>query len=86
MVPFATTQTITPIKLEHALSSVNSTSVNFASTDWSPLDDGIEVALPSSTSTDKAPSREDVDAYIHSVLYCPNQRKKLPVFAEICPR
>ncbi|KAL3638109.1 hypothetical protein CASFOL_017979 [Castilleja foliolosa] len=49
--------------------------------DWSPLDDGIEINLPSA----KNPSKEDVDAYIEKVLSAPTSRKRLPVFVEICP-
>lgn len=50
---------------------------------WSPLDDGIEVASLLSSSDN--PSREKIDAYIDSVLYCPSARKRLAVFADICP-
>ncbi|KAH7575631.1 hypothetical protein ACOSP7_004585 [Xanthoceras sorbifolium] len=50
---------------------------------WSPEDDGIEVVLPS--HSDNSPSKKDVDAYINSVLYQPSARRRLPVFAEICP-
>uniref|UniRef100_A0A5B6YYC1 C3H1-type domain-containing protein n=1 Tax=Davidia involucrata TaxID=16924 RepID=A0A5B6YYC1_DAVIN len=79
----AVTQTVSPTKSEQA--SSGSGTITFTSSDWSPQDDGIEVALPSSVSADKTPSREDVDAYLHSVLYGPIRRKRLPVFAEICP-
>lgn len=27
----------------------------------------------------------DAEAYINKVLYCPSQRRRLPVFEEICP-
>ncbi|KAI9395036.1 hypothetical protein POPTR_005G176900v4 [Populus trichocarpa] len=50
---------------------------------WSPQDDGIEIALPH--QTDKCISRAEVDAYIHSVLYGPATKKRLPVFSEFCP-
>ncbi|KAA8545575.1 hypothetical protein F0562_020359 [Nyssa sinensis] len=76
----ATTQTVSPFKSEQA-----SSSSGFTSTDWSPQDDAIEVVLPSSLSTDKTPSKEVVDAHLHTVLYGPIQRKRLPVFSEICP-
>ncbi|KAK3184916.1 hypothetical protein Dsin_032202 [Dipteronia sinensis] len=51
---------------------------------WSPLDDGIEVVLPNHTNS-SPPSREDVDAYIDGFLNQPRARRRLPVFAEICP-
>ncbi|CAK7346990.1 unnamed protein product [Dovyalis caffra] len=50
---------------------------------WLPEDDGIEIALPH--QTDKFISREEVDAHIHSVLYGPATKKRLPVFRELCP-
>ncbi|XP_062030341.1 uncharacterized protein LOC133746194 [Rosa rugosa] len=50
--------------------------------DWSPQDD-IEVVLPS--STEKPPSKADVDEYITASLYGPTTRRRLSVFAEICP-
>lgn len=82
---YSTTQTVSPIKQKNATNS--SESFTFASSDWSPLDDGIEVALPcSSSAADKAFSKEEVDAYINSVLYGSSKRKTLPVFAAICPR
>ncbi|XP_057465521.1 uncharacterized protein LOC130755182 [Actinidia eriantha] len=87
----ATTQTISlsSIKAENSSESgsksTSSGKVTVASTDWSPLDDGIEVSLPSSASTNEIPSREAVNAYINSVLYGPSRGKRLPVFAEICP-
>lgn len=80
----STTQTVSPIKLQNATNS--SESFTFVSSDWSPLDDGIEVALPCSSSADKALSREEVDAHINSVLYGSSKRKTLPGFAAICPR
>ncbi|KAL8116699.1 uncharacterized protein LOC141668285 [Apium graveolens] len=81
---YSTTQTVSPIKLQNATN--RSESFTFASSDWSPLDDGIEVALPCSSSTDKALSKEEVDAYINSVLYGSSKSKTLPVFAAFCPR
>ncbi|WOH14108.1 hypothetical protein DCAR_0933624 [Daucus carota subsp. sativus] len=78
------TRTVSPIKLENAMNTSESSSFTFAKTDWSPLDDGIDVVLPCSSSTDKAP-RGEIDAYINSVLYGPSKRMKLPVFAAICP-
>ncbi|KAK4377181.1 hypothetical protein RND71_003477 [Anisodus tanguticus] len=60
-------------------SSTTSTStIAISGTDWSPLDDNIEVTLPS--SGEKCLSREDVDAHIQTVLYGPSGRKRLPVF------
>ncbi|XP_050376273.1 uncharacterized protein LOC126793715 isoform X2 [Argentina anserina] len=52
--------------------------------DWSPQDDGIEVSLPS--STEKLPSKADVDEYITASLYGPTTRRRLPVFDEISQR
>ncbi|KAK0590966.1 hypothetical protein LWI29_033787 [Acer saccharum] len=51
---------------------------------WSPLDDGIEVVLPNHTDS-CPPSRENVDAYMDGFLNQPRARRRLPVFAEICP-
>ncbi|KAF5951918.1 hypothetical protein HYC85_009862 [Camellia sinensis] len=81
-VALAKTQTISPVKPENSNGSL---SVTVTNTDWSPEDDGIEVTLPCSSSPEKIPSREAVDAYINNVLYGPSRRKRLPVFAEICP-
>ncbi|KAK7363171.1 hypothetical protein VNO77_05302 [Canavalia gladiata] len=50
--------------------------------DWSPLDDGIEVVLPN--CSDKAPSREEVDAYISCIPSGPTAKRRLPVFAALC--
>ncbi|KAI4334650.1 hypothetical protein L6164_013368 [Bauhinia variegata] len=47
--------------------------------DWSPLDDGIERFLL------HASSREKVDAHIIKVLTSSTQRRRLPVFVQICP-
>ncbi|XP_058191882.1 uncharacterized protein LOC131308862 isoform X2 [Rhododendron vialii] len=88
----AKTQSISPIKPENSNDSTSSSgsktirsSITVTNTDWSPMDDGIMVSLPSSASVDEIPSREAVDAYINSVLYGPPHGKRLPVFAEICP-
>jgi len=50
--------------------------------DWSPLDDGIEVVLPN--GSDRVPSREEVDAYIFGILIKLTTKRRLPVFAEFC--
>ncbi|XP_062030132.1 uncharacterized protein LOC133745991 [Rosa rugosa] len=53
--------------------------------DWSPQDDGIEVILP---PTELPSSNEDVDASSTaglSLVYGPTTRRRLPLFAEICP-
>ncbi|KAK1349825.1 C3H1-type domain-containing protein [Heracleum sosnowskyi] len=84
VIPFKT-RTVSPIKQENAMNSSESSTITFARTDWSPLDDGIKVLLPCSSSTDKALQR-DVGAYINSILYGSSERKTLPVFAAICPR
>ncbi|GFY89382.1 hypothetical protein Acr_06g0013220 [Actinidia rufa] len=85
----ATTQIISPIETENSSESssksMSSGNVTVTFADWSPLDDGIEVSLPPSASTNEIPSREAVDAYINSVRYGPSRGKRLPVFAEICP-
>ncbi|KDP44016.1 hypothetical protein JCGZ_05483 [Jatropha curcas] len=54
---------------------------NIKSQDWSPLDDGIKIALPADIDKCSTASK-DVDAYMHSVLHGPRTRKRLPVFAE----
>ncbi|XP_027347107.1 uncharacterized protein LOC113858602 [Abrus precatorius] len=51
--------------------------------DWSPVDDGIEVFLPSNGS-DKTPSREEVNAYISSIPHGVTAKRRLPVFAALC--
>ncbi|KAG5525969.1 hypothetical protein RHGRI_032308 [Rhododendron griersonianum] len=98
-VKVAKAQSISPIKPEDSNDSTSSSgskttsssgsktissSITVTNTDWSPMDDGIMVSLPS-TSADEIPSREAVDAYINSVLNGPPRGKRLPVFAEICP-
>ncbi|XP_042491868.1 uncharacterized protein LOC122071563 [Macadamia integrifolia] len=39
--------------------------------DWSPVDDGIKIVIPSSSSssTDESETREKIDSYINYVLY-----------------
>ncbi|XP_043719241.1 zinc finger protein zfs1-like [Telopea speciosissima] len=54
-----------------------------AAVDWSPADDGIKIRLPS--STEEPADRETVDSYIRGVLHGSSRRRRLPVFAEICP-
>lgn len=56
-------------------------SIKIPAQDWSPLDDGIPVNLPSHPG--KTPSREDVDACIHHFCYGPKTTRRLPVFTEI---
>ncbi|KAL6494559.1 hypothetical protein OROGR_031359 [Orobanche gracilis] len=53
--------------------------------EWTPVDDGIEVILPFGSTEVKNPSKEDVHAYIQNVLSGTSTRKRLPVFVEICP-
>ncbi|XP_052194147.1 uncharacterized protein LOC127802398 isoform X2 [Diospyros lotus] len=65
--------------------SKSNISIKSTSTDWCPLDDGINVTLPSSPSTDEVLSREAVNSNIDGVLYGPSRRKRLPVFVKICP-
>ncbi|XP_019429280.1 PREDICTED: uncharacterized protein LOC109336906 [Lupinus angustifolius] len=50
--------------------------------DWSPLDDDIPIVLPD--SSDKAPTRDEVHAYISNTVKHPFTKKRLPVFEEIC--
>ncbi|PNY11824.1 zinc finger C-x8-C-x5-C-x3-H type protein [Trifolium pratense] len=50
--------------------------------DWSPLDDGIEVVLPNGSGRD--PSREEVEAYILGTLNQRTTKWRLPVFDAIC--
>ncbi|XP_073274136.1 uncharacterized protein [Primulina huaijiensis] len=52
---------------------------------WSPLDDGIEVVLPLGLSERKKnPSKEDLEAQIQKILYGIGSTKRLPVFLNIC--
>ncbi|OIT00616.1 PREDICTED: mRNA decay activator protein ZFP36L2-like [Nicotiana attenuata] len=67
-----------PPSSDSSPSSTTST-IAISGTDWSPLDDNIEVSLPCG---EKCPSREDVDAHIQTVLYGLSGRKRLPVCVE----
>ncbi|KAK4757522.1 hypothetical protein SAY87_018823 [Trapa incisa] len=49
--------------------------------DWSPLDDGIQVSLPSQPG--ETPCREDVHRHIHHFLYSTKAGRRFPVFTEI---
>lgn len=70
-----------PVKPEPDLALANSTNTN----DWSPLDDKIVVVVPhASPNNNNSPSREDVNAYISSILYGPSTKIRLPAFAELC--
>ncbi|XP_024966026.1 uncharacterized protein LOC112506242 [Cynara cardunculus var. scolymus] len=73
----STTRTISPIKLDEPATS----TVNLKSTEWSPLDDDIEIPAP----TNNTPSKEDVEALITKAVYGPSRIKRLPVFGQICP-
>ncbi|XP_073147952.1 uncharacterized protein [Henckelia pumila] len=54
------------------------------SSNWSPLDDGIEVILPlGSSERQKNPWKEDLEAEIQKALYCTGSTKRLPVFLNI---
>lgn len=57
----------------HAVTDLDTTN------EWSPLDDGIEVQLPERSDEDP-PSKEEVDAYISSVIFGPTPKRRLPVF------
>ncbi|XP_062077212.1 uncharacterized protein LOC133782066 [Humulus lupulus] len=72
-------QVMTPTRSASPATSRGTTSSDMASRDWCPLDDGLIVTLPHSSSTEKSPSR-GVNAYINGVLYGP-ARKRLPVFS-----
>ncbi|KAI4318474.1 hypothetical protein MLD38_032175 [Melastoma candidum] len=52
--------------------------------DWSPLDDGIQVKLPSQCGEN--PSRDDVNDYIKNFLCGDSIRRhrRLPVFSQMC--
>ncbi|GAB4853479.1 hypothetical protein Ancab_017670 [Ancistrocladus abbreviatus] len=76
----STVNTSSPIEPKHTPRS----SPLITSRDWSPLDDGIEVKLPS--SVDKPPSREAVAEHIDSVLYGPSEKKRLPAFVDSCTK
>lgn len=82
-----TQQTASPSRAQHPAAATTRSVISIKTTtaDWSPLDDGIEVLLPAS-STDKPASREEVNAYINNFLYGPpTTRKRLPIFEENCP-
>uniref|UniRef100_A0A7N0VL87 C3H1-type domain-containing protein n=1 Tax=Kalanchoe fedtschenkoi TaxID=63787 RepID=A0A7N0VL87_KALFE len=49
--------------------------------DWVPQDEGIDVRPPGVEN----PTREEVLAYMNSIMYGPRVRKRLPVFTSICP-
>lgn len=67
-----------------AMTVVQNTSIITAkNSNWSPQDDGIEVSLPSSSG--KHTSREEIDFYIHGLLFGPPPRKRLPCFTQLCP-
>ncbi|GLT96667.1 hypothetical protein SLE2022_142730 [Rubroshorea leprosula] len=66
-----------PISIKPEISPKMVTNVN----NWSPVDDGIEVTLPS--HPDKVPSRKETNMYIYKILYGLSTRR-LPVFHEIC--
>ncbi|CAA0822030.1 Unknown protein [Striga hermonthica] len=66
---------------ESALPSSKIPVTNPPQSDWSPVDDGVEVTLPFAEN----PSKEDVNAYIEKVLSGKSSKKRLPVFVEICP-
>ena len=48
---------------------------------------GLETveASPAKTATEAEEMVADAEAYINKVLYGPSQRRRLPVFKEICP-
>ncbi|KAJ9670909.1 hypothetical protein PVL29_027074 [Vitis rotundifolia] len=67
-------------------STSQTTTTAATAADWSPLDDGIKVKLPGSSSTDKPPSREEVNGFINRFLNRPMKpRRRLTVFEDICP-
>ncbi|CAN4111122.1 unnamed protein product [Withania somnifera] len=61
--------------------TTSTSTIAISGTDWSPLDDNIEVTLPS--SGENCTSREDVDAHIQTVLYGPSGRKRLPACVDL---
>jgi len=67
-----------PASPETHRTRVNSNTIS----DWLPLDDGIEAVLPNGSG--RAPSREEVDAYIFGILNKPTTKRRLPVFPEFC--
>lgn len=62
----------------------NSTTSTLVGSDWSPLDDGIDVTLPCLNSTENTSSRDEVITYIQSILNGSARRRRLQVFADIC--
>ncbi|KAI4342270.1 hypothetical protein MLD38_026913 [Melastoma candidum] len=52
--------------------------------DWSPLDDGIQVELPSQSGEN--PLREGVDDYIENFIRCGSicRHRRLPIFFQMC--
>ncbi|KAL3620912.1 hypothetical protein CASFOL_035824 [Castilleja foliolosa] len=66
--PSAMAFSTAPVQVKHlsgsAIPSSSAPKVNQRRSDWSPLDDGIEINLAST----KNPPNEDVDAYIREVL------------------
>ncbi|GFP98666.1 zinc finger protein zfs1 [Phtheirospermum japonicum] len=83
--PSAMAFSTAPVQVKHlsgsAIPSSTAPKAYSRRSDWSPLDDGIEINLPFA----KNPSKGDVDAYIEKVLSGTNSGKRLPVFVEICP-
>ncbi|CAN0874992.1 CCCH-type zinc finger protein moe-3 [Linum grandiflorum] len=73
---------INPILVLHGSSSTSIKkpqgfgNTSTSSSNWSPLDDNIEIILP--PHTDKCSSRENIDAYINRILYGPSTRRRLP--------
>ncbi|RVX21203.1 hypothetical protein CK203_001948 [Vitis vinifera] len=76
-----------PTHQTSSASTSQTTTTAATAADWSPLDDGIEVKLPGSSSTDKPPSREEVNASINRFLNRPMKprRRRLTVFEDFCP-
>ncbi|KAK4254307.1 hypothetical protein QN277_009709 [Acacia crassicarpa] len=71
-----------PVKPESDLALADTTT---NTNDWSPVDDKIVVVVPhASPNNNNSPSREDVNAYISSILYGPSTKSRLPAFAELC--
>ncbi|GAU34156.1 hypothetical protein TSUD_66360 [Trifolium subterraneum] len=67
-----------PASPEPHCSHANSNTIS----EWSPLDDGIEVVLPNGSGRD--PSREEVEAHILGTLNQRTTKRRLPVFDAIC--
>ncbi|MED6208675.1 hypothetical protein PIB30_047526 [Stylosanthes scabra] len=74
-----TSQPASPVKPE-PLQTLTHANPN-TSSDWSPLDDAIEIVLPGS---DKVASREEFDSHVSSVLHGHTAKRRLPVFVELC--